>query len=105
MRRPIAACLMCVGLFTLGVTALKGQEDNPPPNAGVDEARLDPALLGTDAELVDIEIGSDDGIDVDGDVIIHSRDGRTVEKLPRAGARPPAGALRAFAGAPIDPAA
>jgi hypothetical protein len=63
MLRPVAAGLMCVGLVTLGVTALRGQEASQSEliaegNPVAEGAAIAPAA----GELVEIHLGSDEGL-------------------------------------------
>jgi hypothetical protein len=95
MLRSVAAGLMCLGLATLGVTALRGQE------AGQSDLIAEDGSAGEG--LVEIQLGSDDGIVAD-DLIIRSDDGRVVEKIGRATPRLAAAQFRIGGGPTVDTA-
>src|SRR5689334_19738171 len=100
MLKPIAATLMCLGLFTLGVTASRGQEEagkpGDPAPAVVQENSLAPlgdVVEATGEDVVDLQIGNDEPLvpgyrpDLnaelrDNELIVLTKDGKVVERLP-----------------------
>jgi hypothetical protein len=115
MLRPVAAGLMCLGLATLGVTALRGQETGQSDLIAGDAPVAEGAPVPAGEGLVEIEIrnegdivaGAADGANVEllgEDVIYRADDGRVVETIRRAAPRLAAANVRVTAGPPIDPA-
>ncbi len=115
MLRPVAAGLMCLGLVTLGVTALRGQEAGESNLIAEGNAVAEGAPVIAGEGLVEIEIGNDGGIVAGAadaanvellgeDVILRSDDGRVVNRIRRVEPRLAAAQFRVTGGPAIDPA-